>query len=148
MHSMFDPQDRAELIRRIQSLKPDAPRQWGKMSCPQMIAHLTDQMGHCLGDVPVTPHSGIFRLPPVRKFAIYVMPWPRGKIQGPPEAFVTQPADWHADLGRLIGMVERFGAKSPAEAWPPHALFGTMTGKDWGVFCYKHFNHHLTQFGA
>ena len=31
---------------------------------------------------------------------------------------------------------------------PDHALFGRMSGKDWGFFCYKHFDFHLQQFGS
>jgi hypothetical protein len=79
---------------------------------------------------------------------IYWVPWPKGRIQGPPEAFVTQPTSWDADVATLIGLVEEFVARGPAGTWPEHAFFGPMKGKDWGVFCHKHFDHHLSQFGV
>ena len=53
MQSMFDADVRAGVVHRIRSLTPDTNRRWGRMSAPQMIAHLTDQMTHTLGDVPV-----------------------------------------------------------------------------------------------
>ena len=113
-----------------------------------MVAHLRDQMSHCLGDRPCTPVPSLLRWAPLRHASIYWIPWPKGRIQGPPDAFVTQPGDWQDDVADLVGLVERFGARDPAAQWPNHALFGSMRGADWGVFCYKHFDHHLRQFGV
>ncbi|HSE32362.1 MAG TPA: DUF1569 domain-containing protein [Pyrinomonadaceae bacterium] len=45
-------------------------------------------------------------------------------------------------------LVDRFVALGPAGEWPEHPMFGRMTGKYWGFFCHKHFNHHLSQFGV
>lgn len=113
-----------------------------------MVAHLTDQMHHCLGDYPCTPVRSVLRLAPVRYLCIYWITWPKGRIQGPPDAFLRAPTSWEADLSGLRELVERFGARDPRGKWPEHALFGPMTGRDWGVFCHKHLDHHLSQFGA
>jgi hypothetical protein len=78
---------------------------------------------------------------------IHVVPWPKGRVVGPPEAFVTRPADWQNDVDTLLALVERFALLDPNGAWAEHAIFVTMTGHDWGVFCHKHFDHHLRQFG-
>ncbi len=146
--TMFDETCRQRMLDRLRRLDPEAHRNWGRMSAPQMVAHLTDQMRHCLGDVPVEARPGLLRLPPVRLAAIYVIPWPKGRITGPPEAFVSKPAAWGEDVEHLAAMIERFAACDPDGAWPAHALFGTMRGRDWGVFVHKHFDHHLRQFGA
>ncbi|MBI2422094.1 MAG: DUF1569 domain-containing protein [Candidatus Hydrogenedentes bacterium] len=148
MRTMHAPNDHAELVARIRRLAPDQPRKWGTMSAPQMIAHLRDQMGHTLGDITPAPIVDFRRFSPVRYLAIYWVPWPRGRIQGPPEAFVTQPAHWEQDVEVLIALLGRFAARDVSLPWPDHAIFGTMSSRDWGVFCYKHFNHHLTQFGV
>jgi hypothetical protein len=118
------------------------------MTPPQMIAHLSDQMRHALGDAVCQPKPGLLRNSLVRHLVIYWLPWPKGRIKGPPEAFVTQPTSWDADVKTLIGLVDRFVAGGPEGRWPEHALLGRMSGKDWGVFCHKHFNHHLSQFGV
>jgi hypothetical protein len=146
--TFFDDSDRQLITTRLRSLKPDAKPRWGKMNAPRMVAHLMDQMHHCLGDVPVKQQSGFLSLPPVRFLSIYVVPWPKGRVQGPPEAYVTQPASWDKDVSSLVQLVERFALQDPDGEWPNHALMGRMTGHDWGVFCHKHFNHHLSQFGA
>jgi hypothetical protein len=145
---MFHKATKAELIERINHLRPNAARRWGRMTAPQMIAHLSDQMRQTLGDAVAAGRPGPLRNPLVRYLAIYWLPWPKGQIKGPPEAFVTKPTTWDADVATLIDLVNRFLERGPSGEWPDHALFGHMTGKSWGVFCHKHFNHHLTQFGV
>jgi hypothetical protein len=147
MKSLFEDRYRLEILDRTQQLCPDAQRRWGKMTAPQMIAHLTDQMGHTLGDKPCAPKPSRLRLPVIRLLVIYWLPWPKGRIKGPPDAFVTQPTEWEADRGALVELVRRF-AECDSNDWPPHAMFGRMSRRDWGVFCYRHFDHHLRQFGA
>jgi len=146
--TFFDPARRDEILARIQRLSPDATARWGRMNVAQMVAHLTDQMRHALGDSVCRPVPSLLGLAPLRHAAIYWVPWPRGRIKGPPDAFVTQPKSWPDDLAALRSLVERFCARDPRDAWPRHALMGAMSGRDWGHFCYKHFNHHLTQFGV
>lgn len=148
MKSLFDLQSRSEIVRRMRSIGPESPRRWGRMDVTQMVAHMTDQMHHTLGDYPCAPVPGLLSIPPVKWLAIYVVPWPKGRVKGPPGAFLRKPGAWDEDIAELIGLVERFGVRDPAGSWPDHALFGPMTGRDWGVFCYKHQNHHLRQFGA
>jgi len=145
--TLFDPACRQKVIARLRALVPLAPARWGRMDAPRRVAHLTDQMRHALGDVRPAPVRGLLRLPLARWLSIYCIPWPKGRIQGPPDAFVTLPAEWSRDLAALVELVERFGARSPGESWPDHALFGPMSGRDWGFFCHKHFDHHLRQFG-
>jgi hypothetical protein len=145
--TFFSATDRERIIERISRLAPDTPRHWGRMTAPQMVAHLRDQMAHCLGDRPATPVKSILRWSPIRFASIYLIPWPKGRIKGPIDAFVTQPGDWDDDVAHLIALVRRFAQRDPGAEWPPHALFGPMTGRDWGALCHKHFDHHLRQFG-
>jgi hypothetical protein len=148
MKSMFDPPARGEIIHRLRLLRPDSPRQWGTLDAPRMIAHLGDQMRLALGDIPPIPIAGIFRHAIFRFLAIYLLPWPKGKAKAPPESFSTPPSSWDTDLTGLIGLLERLAQRGPAGSWPDHPVFGPMTGRDWGALCYKHFDHHLRQFGV
>lgn len=146
--SMFDDSCREKILNRIRSLNPQAKARWGKMDAPRMIAHLTDQMHHVLGDSAPRPRRGVLRWPPVRYASIYLAAWPKGRIKGPAEAFVTKPTSWEADVKELERLIGRFAARSQETDWPEHALFGPMSRRDWGVFCHKHFDYHLRQFGA
>ncbi|HSR49301.1 MAG TPA: DUF1569 domain-containing protein [Acidobacteriota bacterium] len=145
--TFFDPTHRVEIVSRLGRLTPETPRRWGTMNAPRMVAHLRDQMAHCLGDQTPTPVPGILRWSLLRHASIYWIPWPKGRLKGPPDAFVTPPGDWSADIEDLIASVNRFACRDIDGSWPDHALFGPMTGRDWGYFCFKHFDHHLRQFG-
>lgn len=62
------------------------------MNAPRMLAHLNDQMRHTLGDAHATPQLSPLGGPIIKPLALSWLPWPRGRGQGPPEAFVTTPS--------------------------------------------------------
>ncbi len=117
------------------------------MTAPQMLAHLRDQMRHTLGDARAAPRRGPLRWPIVKHAVLYWLPWPKGRVQGPPEAFVSRPTTWDADLTAFEALVARF-VQDERTTWPEHALFGPMSRRAWGHFCHRHFDYHLRQFGA
>ena len=101
MPSMFDPTIRIRFQQRIATLTPDARRRWGRMTADQMVCHLADQLRVALGEIPTQPIPGLTRYPLVKQFVIDVMPWPKGRVQAPPEAFTTAPGDWQRDVATL-----------------------------------------------
>jgi len=147
MRSLLDPDHRRQLLGRFRSLEPAAPPRWGRMTAPHMLAHLSDQMRHTLGDARAAPRAGPLRWPIVKQAVLYWLPWPKGRVQGPPEAFVSRPTAWDADLAAFEALVARFVRDERAE-WPGHALFGPMSRRAWGYFCHRHFDYHLRQFGV
>lgn len=148
MRSLLIPDHREAIQQRFRSLRPDAPARWGRMNAPRMLAHLRDQMRHTLGDARAAPVPGPLRWPIIRQAVRYWVPWPRGRVQGPPEAFVSQPTTWAADLAAFELLIERFVANEARTEWPEHAFFGPMTRRSWGYFCHRHFDYHLRQFGS
>ena len=118
------------------------------MNAPRMLAHLSDQMRHALGDAPTVPRQGPLRWPLIKPLAMFWLPWPKGRVKGPREAFVTRPTSCDAHLAAFERLVERFVPPESRTDWPDHALFGRMTRRSWGKFCHRHFDHHLRQFGA
>jgi hypothetical protein len=113
-----------------------------------MLAHLGDMMRLTLGDTFCCPMQSRLRYPGLKHLALYVLPWPKGQIQGPPEAFMTAATSWSLDLAALDALVDRFIVRGSSGTWPEHPLFGPLSGPEWGVFHYRHFDHHLCQFGA
>jgi Protein of unknown function (DUF1569) len=149
MRTLFDDACRTDVLARLRHVRPDTRPSWGRMTAPQMVVHLADQMRMTLGNARWTrmPPAHL-RWPGMKQAALYWLPWPKGAIQGPPEVFVTTPTDWDADIATVEALVARFAARGPGGAWPEHSHFGRLNGRQWGVFCYRHFDHHLTQFGA
>lgn len=145
--SLFNESDRNEIARRIAHLKPDDSRRWGTMTAPQMILlilwtrcpialeidpALRSQV--CLNsNDSFSPRSTSFLGPRARSGAL--------------RAFVTHPGVWARDVETLLNLLARFGSRSQEDVWPDHGLFGRMTGRDWGVLCYKHFDHHCGSLG-
>src|ERR1700674_4239099 len=39
METLFDPAVYREVLRRVESIQPGSPRQWGKMTAAQMLEH-------------------------------------------------------------------------------------------------------------
>ena len=51
MRTVFNLADRLTLARRLDALALDAAPRWGRMDCPQMLAHLTDGVRMALGEL-------------------------------------------------------------------------------------------------
>jgi hypothetical protein len=118
------------------------------MNAKQMVCHLGDQLRITLGDIPTRPMPSPLRIPIVKQLVIDVLPWPKGRIIGPREAFVTSPAEWQRDITTLLELLERFAQESHRKDWPPHPMFGGMSASLWSRLTCRHFDHHLRQFGV
>jgi hypothetical protein len=147
MKPIWEDHTRKEIVARILALSADRHPRWGKLTAPQMLAHISDQIRTALGDVPARRGSGWFSVPPFNYLMIYVVPWPRG-AKGPSEAFTTTPTTWNSDRDELLVLIQRFCEKREQQAWPEHPLFGKLSGKDWAALSTRHLSHHLRQFGV
>jgi len=142
--------DKAEVLRRLAELRPDSARQWGKMSCHQMIVHLSDSFQVPLGERKASKASvpiprGIFKWA-----ALYApMKWPRG-VKTMPEIEQgvggTAPVEFLKDREKLVELIARFCGANVHGA--THPIFGAMSEKDWQRWGYLHCDHHLRQFGV
>ncbi len=148
MKTLFSAKDRQAFAERVKRLTPDAERRWGTMSAPKMICHVGDQLRMALGDLPSSSGSGPMSLPGVKHFAIYFLPWPKGKIKTAPVMLTTDPDDFEADCNDLLALIDRFAERGPNAPWAPHPLFGTLSGKSWGALAARHIDYHFQQFGV
>ena len=104
---------------------------------------------HCkLVPIKAASQPGLLRFRPLRQVLVYWLPWPKGRIATAPEMLTTAPSAWDYDVAQLHALIEQFAARSPSEAWAGHPAFGPLSGREWGVLCWKHLDHHLRQFGA
>ena len=149
--SLWEPSARRELASRARRLTPATPPRWGKMTCPQMLIHVNDQLKMSMGELPVALERLPVRFPPLKQLIVYTLPWPKGLPTSP--ALVARmrgtvsPA-WDTEIGMFDELLERFGRRSKAAPWPMHPAFGRMSRLAWGVLGYKHTDHHLRQFNV
>ena len=150
MLNLHDATQVAEITARIKALRPDSPRQWGKMTAPQMVAHCSIALEAALGDRHV-PRVFIGRLiGGFVKKAVLGKDGPFSKnAPTAPSYVVADERDLERERSHLLTLVDRFasgGARACTKE--PHAFFGTLTPDEWAVLMYKHLDHHLRQFGV
>jgi hypothetical protein len=149
METLFDPACRDRILGRIESLRPDSPRGWGKMDPAQTMAHCALAMEAATGDATLS------RPLAARLIGRFFKGW----LLGPkpfsknspthPQLVTLTPKDFAHEKARLVASVRKFCAAGPESAERhPHAFVGTLTGEQWGLIQHKHLDHHLRQFGA
>jgi hypothetical protein len=150
MKNFFEPSDRREILDRLDGLRPDAARLWGKMDAAQMCAHCAIALEVAAGDVPKTQaFIGKVLAPFVKKKILHgTEPLSRNSPTDP--TFVVSDArDFARERTRLVAIAKRFGEEgASASDGRIHSFFGSLKGDEWGVLMYKHLDHHLRQFGA
>ena len=149
MQSLFEPPAKREILDRLGALTPEAPRQWGKMSVSQMLAHCAVALEAGTGDKP-RPQKLIGKVfaPFVRKGLLGDKPFSKGSPTDP-TFVIRDERDFAREKGRVVGLVEKFCERGRDEAGKEtHSFFGRMNGDEWGRLMYKHLDHHLRQFGG
>jgi len=138
---------RQELLARAARVTPESARKWGRMTAPQMLAHVVDALKMTLGEVRIAPRRGPLRFPPLRHAIIHWLPFPRGAPTAP-ELISRSPTDCAEEVETLHRLLEAFASRRRDGDWPEHPAFGRLTGDDWGVLVYRHTDHHFRQFGV
>jgi hypothetical protein len=145
--------DKAEILRRLRTLRLDSRRRWGRMTSHQMICHLADSFRVLLGRMSVADGATPLHRPLIKWLALSLpVPWPHGiptapeldQAKGagtPPGEFARDRADLEVLLGLVTAPNVTFGTHS-------HPVFGPMSEGDWLRWGYVHMDHHFRQFGV
>jgi len=79
MKTLGNPRDRQQILDRLNSLRPYNRARWGKMSCHQMVCHLSDCFRLTLGEKTAAPVDNFFTRTVLKWVALELpLPWPRG----------------------------------------------------------------------
>ncbi len=146
---LFNQADVNELIQRIDNLKPDSEKKWGKMTVSQMLAHNCKGLETTLGKHHI-PRVLIGRIlgPFFRNMAIGDKPFAKNSPTDKSLIFSGE-YDFESERKKLIELIKTL-LKGGAQACTkePHAFFGRLTPDEWTIFQWKHLDHHLRQFGV
>ena len=145
--TLWNARARDQLLERLDRLTPDAKARWGTMSPLQMLAHLADWMSMASGEIATSGRPALLSVPLLKHLAIYWLPFPRG-VPTSPELIRRAPSEWAAERSLVRERVGSFDKLYSKTDWPEHPVFGKMTPTAWGVFAYRHMDHHLRQFGV
>ena len=152
MKTLRNPSDKAEILRRLQSIQAASQRRWGSMSAHNMICHLSDGFRLYMGDRPAKPAPVPAPRLLLKWIALWApVPWPHG-FKTMPEIDQngggTRPTEFASDMQELRNLIERFTQLPGRFSSEPHPHFGHLTETEWMRLAYLHADHHLRQFGA
>ena len=150
MKNLFEAEAVEEVKQRMELLKPDSERLWGKMNPAQAMAHCYEAMRMAVGEI-CPPRALIGRLlGPIAKKSVIVNGTPmRRNSMTEKSVMVTDERDFVRERRRLRESIDHFAARGPAVCTKhPHFFFGPLTPLEWSVLMYQHLDHHLRQFGV
>lgn len=146
MPMLHEPEVRRALEQRLDSIRPDSPRQWGRMSVDQMLWHVNQFLAASIGEGTLQAH----RLPvpaPIMRFFLLYMPWPKSAPTNK-AAVASGPHDFEAERARCKELIARFTSRPLNGDWPTDPSFGRVTGTFASRLLAKHLDHHFRQFNA
>ena len=149
MRSIFNLDDKNEIINRIDELHPDSKPMWGKMSVSQMLAHCIVPTKISTGDIPGKQNIfGILFGKMAKKRMVSEEPFKRN-LPTDPSFVVKHDPDFYESQQELKTLIEKLYNTDKNElVQRKHPFFGKLTVDEWGLLNYKHFDHHLRQFGV
>jgi hypothetical protein len=136
-----------EVVERVARLTPDRRPQWGRMTCPQMVVHVTDAFAMYCGDIEARVRRTPIQYFPLKHALLYLLPMPKN-VPTARELKSRVPGEWDAEMERLRAALGHFADQHARIDWPLHPIFGKMSLHAYGVLAYKHLDHHLRQFGV
>ena len=149
MPSLWNESHRRRLVDRLARIRPDARARWGKFSAPQMLAHVNDAVRMSSGALVTTPkRTPLLRLPVVKHFVIYAMPWPKGVPTAAELLSRGDLAKWEEECAAFPGVLEAFADPHRDPRTAVHPAFGRLGRRAWGFLAYRHIDHHFRQFGG
>lgn len=137
----------------IDNLASDSKPNWGSLSAPAMVSHVTQGLRYACGQGSPADQSTFFMRRIMFPVAFYTpLPWPKGKgkIKVPAEFFPAPEQPFEDLRNGLLTLTDQFVEDlfqtSPSERI--HPAFGSLRLQQWSRVSGMHLAHHLTQFGV
>lgn len=150
MNNLFNQSDAAGIVARLEKLSPDAQGQWGKMNVNQMLAHCNASLETAMG-LTFSKRLGLigrFFGKMMKPAYFSEKPFPKNSATDKTYIITGNP-DFETERAKVIRQIKQFSAGGPAQCTRhPQAFFGELTPDEWALMQWKHFDHHLRQFGA
>ncbi|OXA86618.1 DUF1569 domain-containing protein [Flavobacterium hercynium] len=149
MNNLYNESDVLGILNRIEKLSPNSQRQWGQMNAEQMLSHLNAFLETALDlnsprRLVIGRILGSFfksRYVSAKRFSI--------NSRTHKEYVFIDIRDFEKEKAKSIQLVNQFfdGGTSQCTS-KPHSFFGKLTPEEWAIAQWKHFDHHLRQFGV
>jgi Protein of unknown function (DUF1569) len=148
--SIFEEANYKTIRNRIESLKLDNMRQWGKMDAAQMLTHCSRTIEPSIGRVPFVDQSNFLSKTLIKWVVLrMIKKGSMGRNSPTVKSFVV--ADERAfetEKQQLLDNLKQFYEKGLTQNIGRHPGFGNLTNQEWGGLVYLHLDHHLQQFST
>jgi len=149
MYNLYNKEDGEKFIERINKLKPDTTPEWGKMDAAGMLFHLRQPLLIAFGEMKSKRmFIGVLFGGIVKKQMLADRPV---KKNAPTDKRFIPVGnnDFEKEKEMLIASIRRIaeGGKESISK-EPHPFFGNLSPEEWSTLTWKHFDHHLQQFGV
>ena len=142
-----------EVIERIDSIDDNSNRLWGKMTPHQMISHLVDQFELLKGNNDFKYKKTFVGVYIYKYLFLYIFNFPKAKVKigkkydkqnggGSPLTSMQN------DKEKLKEELTKYFKNPIVPSSVNHPFFGPLNQEQWGIFAFKHIDHHLRQFNS
>ncbi|MCK5401941.1 MAG: DUF1569 domain-containing protein [Flavobacteriaceae bacterium] len=150
MNNLYNLLDAKGIIERLEKLTVDAKRQWGTMTVSQMLAHCNVSLETAMGlNFPKRKLIGLIFGKLIKLKFLNKKPMVKNSITEDMYVTSSDKFEFEEERERAIELVNAFYENGPEKCTNhPHSYFGKLTPYEWAVLKWKHYDHHLRQFGA
>lgn len=150
MNHLYNPSDVKNIISRLEKLTPTSQRQWGTMDIAQMLAHCNVSLETALGrNFPKRKFIGRLFGKLIKSKFLDSKPMVKNSPTEDSYVTTTNVYEFEKEKKRAIELVQTFYENGPEKCTThPHAYFGKLTPEEWAILKWKHYDHHLRQFGV
>jgi hypothetical protein len=149
MNNLYNQIDVNGILKRLESLQPNAVRQWGKMEVAQMLAHLNAFLETALN---LNPQKRMLLGRLLGRFLIkrYVSDKQFSKNRPTGKNYILlDEHNFEKEKAKAIELVRQFYENGSENCTKQlHPFFGNLTPNEWAIAQWKHFDHHLRQIGG
>ncbi|AOW20176.1 DUF1569 domain-containing protein [Urechidicola croceus] len=149
MNNLYNHSDVNNLLERLKHLTVDSKRQWGTMTVDQMLAHCNVSLETAMGlNFPKRKFIGRIFGKLIKLKFLDKKPMVKNSITE--DFYITDKNnfEFEKERKRAIELISTFYQNGPEKCTThPHSYFGKLTPYEWAVLKWKHYDHHLRQFG-
>jgi hypothetical protein len=149
MNNLYNQTDTDEILKRLEKLSSNAERCWGKMDVAQMLAHLNVSLETAMGrNFPKRMFIGRIIGKFLKKSVLNENRMQKNSPTDKNYKF-TDTRNFEQEKAKAIDLIKIFHENGPEKCTKhPHSFFGKFTPEEWAILQWKHFDHHLRQFGV
>jgi Protein of unknown function (DUF1569) len=149
MNNLYNQTDVSGILDRIEQLTQNAERQWGKMSVSQMLAHCNVSLETAMGlNFPKRMFVGRIIGSFLKSKILNEKPLAKNTPTDKSYIFPDN-REFEKEKTKAIELIKTFFEDGTTKCTEhPHSFFGKFTPEEWAILQWKHFDHHLRQFGA